>query len=72
MTVRFEFELSDTDAENLIDILRREHTRSMHEAGQCIAKGREKQADWFNRYADYIDELRAKVSAGSTRVESVL
>lgn len=72
MTVRFEFELSDKDAENLIDILRREHTRSMHEAGQCIAKDREKQADWFNRYSDYVDELRAKVSAGSTRVKSVV
>ena len=69
MTVRFEFELSDTDAENLLDILRREQVRSLHEASQSIAKGREKQADWFNSHADYVNELRNKVLSGNTRVE---
>lgn len=69
MTVRFEFELSDKDAENLIDVLRREQTRSLHDAGSAIAKGNEKQAGWFNRYADYIDELKNTVATGSTRVE---
>lgn len=72
MTVRFEFEMSDVDAEYLIDMLRSAKTRALHEAGKCIAAGREKHADWFNRHADYLDRLRATVSGGSTRVESVL
>jgi hypothetical protein len=69
MTVRFEFEMSDADAETLIDVLRCAKTRALYEAGKCIAKGSEKQAGWFNRHAAYIDGLRATVAAGSTRVE---
>ena len=72
MTVRFEFEMSDVDAEYLIDVLRSAKTRALYEAGKCIAAGREKHADWYNRHADYLDNLRATVSGGSTRVESVL
>ena len=69
MTVRFEFEMSDVDAENLLNVLQSARTRAMADAGRCLAKGDEGLAGWLNQHADYLAELKNTVATGSTRVE---
>lgn len=76
MAVKFEFTLSDIDASNLISILHDEQVRALVRAREFIKKDMtqvdQANFDWYNRHADYLQELKEKVLAGNTRVETVL
>lgn len=72
MTIRFEFELSDTDAENLMDIMNKEKTRCQMAIIKCIGSGNKAEADWYRRHVDYIDELKKKILAGQKSTSSVV
>ena len=75
MAVKFEFILSDVDAGNLLDILNGERTRAMSEARFYITRhdpASQSTADWYDRHADYIEELKQKILQGNTRVDSVV
>lgn len=72
MAVKFEFILSDVDAQNLVSILKDERTRMLVQAGKhMVQTGQvaEANAAWYNRHADYLEELTKKILAGNTRVE---
>jgi hypothetical protein len=74
--VKFEFTLSDVDAENLIGILHNEQVRCL-DRGRGFIKRDMSPSDtanleWYNAHADYLEGLKKKIAAGSTRVESVL
>ena len=70
MTVRFEFELGDVDAENLLDILHSEYTRTLLKQQGAMVKSQTAEAGWYSRHAEYIAQLKAKVAAGSSRADS--
>lgn len=66
MTVRFQFTLSDIDAENLINIVRDDYLRTLEMAR------REKDpaiADWYRRNAEYVDGIRKIMVDGTSRIE---
>lgn len=69
MTVRFEFELSDVDAENLLDILHSQYTRTLLNQERAMVKEQTAEAGWYSRHAEYIAQLKAKIAAGSSRAE---
>ena len=69
MTVRFEFELSDVDAENLLDILHSEYTRTLLNQERAMVKEQTAEAGWYSRHAEYIAQLKAKIAAGSSRAQ---
>lgn len=74
--VRFEFTLSDVDAENLIGILRDEQERSRAKAREYLSEDMtdvdQANVKWYTAHADYLEELRQRVLGGNTRVVSVL
>ena len=72
MTVRFEFELSDTDAENLMDIINKEKARCQMSIIKCIGSGNQAEADWCRRHVAYIDELKKKILAGQKNTDPVV
>jgi hypothetical protein len=76
--IKFEFTLSDVDAQNLISILHDEQVRMLNKALVFLAKVNEHcgnhraaqaNVDWYNAHADYLEGLKKKIAAGSTRVE---
>ncbi len=67
--VKFEFTLEDIDAANLMDLIHEEKCRMLAEAGNHMAKGEHNHADWCNKRADYIEELKVKVLCGNKRVQ---
>lgn len=71
--VKFEFTLSDVDAENLIGILHDAQLDARYKAQKFIKQkmSRVDQAnlDWYNAHADYLQALKEKILAGNTRVE---
>lgn len=72
MAVRFEFTLSDIDASNLIGILHDEKVRTLAKAIEHaghLDEVSQYNVDWYNRHADYLEELKQKVLAGNRRVE---
>ena len=72
MAVRFEFELSDRDAENLLGFLHAAYTRELVAASSALSRDQAGEAAWYNRSADYIAQLKKIVAEGSSRVESQL
>ena len=69
MTVKFEFTLSDVDAENMIDIFNMHKNKMLFKAVSFITKSDDQMADWYNRQADYAEELKQKILAGNTKVD---
>lgn len=69
MAVRFDFVVSDIDAENLMSVLRSASVRTLCDARTAIVNGMMAEADWHNRHADYLDGLREKIASSSVRVE---
>ena len=69
MTVKFEFTLSDVDAENMIDMFNMHKNKMLFKAVSFLAKNDNQMADWYNRQADYVEELKQKILAGNTRVD---
>ena len=76
--IKFEFTLSDVDAQNLISILQDEQVRCLARAREFLDKVNEHggnhraaqaNVDWYNAHADYLEGLKKKIAAGSTRVE---
>ena len=73
MTVKFEFELSDKDASNLIDILQSEQTRALARVREFNelqpTRANQVNADWYNGHAEYLEGLKQKILAGSSRAQ---
>lgn len=71
--VKFEFTLSDVDAENLIGILQEEQVRARIKAQRFIKQDMSQvhqvNLDWYNAHADYLEGLKKKIASSSTRVE---
>lgn len=72
MTVKFEFILSDVDASNLIGILQYEKARTLAKSREFIKPKMNDvdraNLDWYEGHAEYLEELKQKVAAGTTRV----
>lgn len=72
MTVKFEFTISDMDAENILGILQDAATNARYKAQLFISKNMTETdqscVDCFNNHADYLVKLRTEMAAGSTRV----
>ena len=60
--VRFEFTLSDIDASNLVDIIQEEKARIL-----ALALDDLENMDWYKKHADYLENMKQTVIAGSTR-----
>jgi hypothetical protein len=60
--VRFEFTLSDIDASNLVDIIQGEKVRIL-----ALALDDLENMDWYKKQADYLENMKQTVVAGSTR-----
>ena len=69
MAVKFEFTLSDVDAENMIDMINTYKNQMLFKAVSFLSKNNSQMADWYNRQADYAEELKQKILAGNTRVD---
>lgn len=69
MAVKFEFTLSDVDAENMIDMFNMHKNQMLFKAVSFLSKNDDKMADWYNRQADYVEELKQKILAGNSRVD---
>lgn len=71
MTVRFEFDLDDVDAENLIDCIRDAQLRAQEialgEAG--FESTPPDYLEWWKKRAAYLGELADKVAKSSKRIE---
>lgn len=74
--VKFEFTLSDVDAENLIGVLHDEQERTRAKARKYIKPDMsdvdQANANWYTAHADYLEELKQKVLGGNTRVISAV
>lgn len=62
--VRFNFGLTDGEAENFIGILSEEASRMREQA----LHDKDGYADWYKSRADYIDAIIEKVLSGNIRV----
>lgn len=69
MAVKFEFTLSDVDAENMIDMFNAHKNQMLFKAGSFLAKNDDQMAYWYNCQSDYVEELKQKILAGNTRVD---
>ena len=64
--VKFEFTVSDVDAENISNILFSAYLDAQEEYFNLLDKG-DGSAEWFKRHAEYVKKLHETVSAGSSR-----
>ena len=73
MSVKFEFVLSDTDASTLLDIFCGEITRLNQHCMKFIKpqmnQVEEVNLAWYNHHIEYLESLRDKIAASSTRIE---
>jgi hypothetical protein len=60
--VKFEFTLDDQDAENLMDIIQSEKVRVM-----AMSLDNPNNASWYSSHADYIENIKQTILAGSSR-----
>lgn len=71
MAVKFEFIVSDVDAENIMSILRAEVWRSQTEAKLAgrsgLSEADQATASWHQRHADYLQTLCDTISSSTTR-----
>lgn len=61
---KFSFELTATDAQNLLGILSREIANSDHRSGMSLVKGDLRSATMYSKDAEYLRTLKQKVTAG--------
>lgn len=70
--VKFEFILSDEDAEYLIGLINSAKFDSLEQA-QCLSMSPiseldKKTAKWYSSHAEYLDTLKEKILSGNSRI----
>lgn len=66
--IRFEFELSEIDAENFMQMLDMAINHAVESASDAQWDGKQEEAEWFWKHAEYLRGLKLVVAKGSTRV----
>jgi hypothetical protein len=62
MSVHFDFILSDTDAENLMDFINNEKVRCLERRMESTAQGNKINSDAYLRAAEYVEKLKSKMT----------
>ena len=71
--IKFEFTLSDIDAQNLIDCINTAKVTAMETSASFIKESMtnvdETNMHWYKDHAEYLDGLKQQVTHGSTRIK---
>ena len=67
--VKFEFTVTDTDAENIGNILQGAYIAALGDVIKSTAANDAVTASWFEHHAEYIKSLKEKVMSSTVQVK---